>query len=209
MPSTASPRPSGSSSLLTLCILVFNFYPVTAVMIVLLALLNDAPILAIAYDRVRYANEPENWDMRVVLGMATFLGLIGVIASFVFFISAKGLPLNREMIQSFIFLKLAVAGHLTIFVARTRRPFWSIRPAAILFWAVLGTQALATLIAVYGIFMAPIGWRWAAFVWGYALLWFLFNDRIKLAAYRVFDPQEKGLLRKVRTLAQPQAGAAT
>ena len=37
---------------MTLSILIFNFYPVTAVMIVLLALLNDGPILAIAYDRV-------------------------------------------------------------------------------------------------------------------------------------------------------------
>jgi H+-transporting ATPase len=35
---------------MTLSILVFNFYPVTAVMIVLLALLNDGAILSIAYD---------------------------------------------------------------------------------------------------------------------------------------------------------------
>ena len=34
-----------------LSILVFNFYPVTAVMILLLALLNDGAILSIAYDR--------------------------------------------------------------------------------------------------------------------------------------------------------------
>ena len=30
---------------------------------------------------------------------------------------------------------------------------------------------------------------WALFVWGYALAWFLVNDRVKLAAYRVFDPR--------------------
>ena len=29
--------------------------------------------------------------------------------------------------------------------------------------------------------------------WGYALLWILVNDRIKLAAYRLFDPREPGL----------------
>jgi H+-transporting ATPase len=54
--------------------------------------------------------------------------------------------------------------------------------------AVFGTQAVATLIAVYGLFMTPLGWGWAGFVWGYALLWFLVNDRIKLLAYRIFDP---------------------
>ena len=36
--------------------------------------------------------------------------------------------------------------------------------------------------------MTPLGWGWAAFVWGYALVWFLINDRIKLLAYRIFDP---------------------
>ena len=93
-----------------------------------------------------------------------------------------------------MYLKLSVAGHLTIFVTRTRGAFWSIRPAPILLLAVLGTQLIATLIAVYGIFMAPIGWNWALFVWGYALAWFFVNDRVKLAAYKVFDSQNGGLM---------------
>ena len=87
-----------------------------------------------------------------------------------------------------MYLKLSVAGHLTIFLTRTRGPFWSIRPARILWVAVVGTQIVATLIAVYGLFMTPLGWGWALFVWGYALAWFLVNDRVKLLAYRIFDP---------------------
>ena len=180
---------------MTLAILVFNFYPVTAVMIVLLAILNDGAILSIAYDRVRYSNLPESWNMPVVLGVASTLGVAGVFASFgLFYLGERIFHLSREMIQSFMYLKLSVAGHLTIFVTRTRGPFWSIRPAAVLFWAVVATQVIATLLAVYGVFMAPIGWKWAFFVWGYALAWFLVNDRVKLGAYRVFDPQEGGLI---------------
>jgi H+-transporting ATPase len=180
---------------MTLSILVFNFYPVTAVMIVLLAILNDGAILSIAYDRVHYSNLPESWNMPLVLGIASTLGIAGVFASFgLFYLGERVFHLNREVIQSLMYLKLSVAGHLTIFVTRTRRPFWAIRPAAILFWAVLGTQTLATLIAVYGIFMAPIGWRWALFVWGYALAWFLVNDRVKLGAYKIFDLQGGGLM---------------
>ncbi len=83
---------------------------------------------------------------------------------------------------------VGIAGHLTIFLTHTRRSFWSIRPAKILWIAVLGTQIVATLIAVYGFFMTPLGWGWAGFVWGYALVWFLLNDRVKLLAYRIFDP---------------------
>ncbi len=182
---------------MTLSILVFNFYPVTAVMIVLLALLNDGAILSIAYDRVRYSNRPESWNMLVVLGLATVLGIAGVISSFgMFYLGERVFQLDRETIKTFMYLKLSVAGHLTIFVTRTRGPFWSIRPARVVLAAVVGTQILATLIAVYGLFMTPIGWNWALFIWGYALAWFLVNDRIKLVAYRIFDWKEPGLLAK-------------
>jgi H+-transporting ATPase len=180
---------------MTLSILVFNFYPVTAVMIVLLAILNDGAILSIAYDRVHYSNRPEAWNMPVVLGIACTLGVAGVFATFgLFYLGERVFHLGRDVIQSLMYLKLSVAGHLTIFVTRTRRPFWAIRPAAILFWAVVCTQAVATFLAVYGIFMAPIGWRWALFVWGYALAWFLFNDRVKLGAYKIFDRENGGLM---------------
>ncbi len=174
---------------MTLSILVFNFYPVTAVMIVMLALLNDGAILSIAYDNVHYKDQPEAWNMRMVLGISTVLGVIGVIAAFgLFYLGEKVFHIDRSHIQTLMYLKLSVAGHLTIFLTRTRGPFWSMRPARILWVAVLGTQIIATLIAVYGLFMTPIGWGWALFVWGYALVWFLFNDRLKLLAYRIVDP---------------------
>ncbi|MGA8712733.1 MAG: plasma-membrane proton-efflux P-type ATPase, partial [Roseiarcus sp.] len=47
---------------MTLAIVVFNFYPLTAIMIVMLALLNDGAILSIAYDNVIYRKKPEAWD---------------------------------------------------------------------------------------------------------------------------------------------------
>jgi H+-transporting ATPase len=174
---------------MTLSILVFNFYPVTAVMIVMIAVLNDGAILSIAYDKVHYSDRPEKWNMRLVLGISTVLGVIGVVAAFgLFYLSERVFHLDRAHAQTLMYLKLSVAGHLTIFLTRTRGPFWSIRPARILWIAVLGTQIVATLIAVYGVFMTPLGWRWAGFVWVYALAWFLLNDRVKLLAYRIFDP---------------------
>jgi H+-transporting ATPase len=182
---------------MTLAILVFNFYPVTAVMIVMIALLNDGAILSIAYDNVQYKDKPEAWNMRLVLAISTVLGVIGVAAAFgLFYLGERVFHLDRLHIQTLMYLKLSVAGHLTIFLTRTRGPFWSIRPARILWIAVLGTQTIATLIAVYGLFMAPLGWKWAGFVWAYALAWFLINDRVKLLAYRIFDPSKPSLLGK-------------
>ena len=182
---------------MTLAILVFNFYPVTAVMIVMIAVLNDGAILAIAYDHVHYRDQPQAWNMRLVLGISTVLGVIGVAAAFgLFYLGERVFHLDHAHIQTLMYLKLSVAGHLTIFLTRTRRSFWSLRPARMLWVAVLGTQTVATLIAVYGVFMTPLGWGWAAFVWGYALVWFLVNDRVKLLAYRILDPAKA---RKVAT----------
>ena len=192
---------------MTLAILVFNFYPLTAVMIVMLALLNDGAILSIAYDNVHYKDKPEAWNMRLVLGISTVLGVIGVVSAFgLFYLGERVFHLDRAHIQTLMYLKLSVAGHLTIFLTRTRGPFWSIRPARILWAAVLGTQTLATLIAVYGVFMTPLGWGWAAFVWGYALAWALVNDRVKLLAYRIFDPTKAPLLAKKTIDLTPQIG---
>jgi len=179
---------------MTLSILIFNFYPITAVMIVLLALLNDGAILSIAYDRARGSTRPEAWNMREVLGIATVLGIIGVISTFLlFYVAEYHFHISRDMIQPLMYLKLSVAGHLTIFITRTRGHFWSYRPSKILLGAVIGTQALATILAVYGIFMPALGWGWAVAIWLYALTWFFMTDWVKVWTYRVLNRTQRML----------------
>ncbi len=173
---------------ITASILVFQFYPVTALMIVLLALLNDLPIISIAYDNVKYSDKPEKWNMRTLLGIATFLGVIGVFSSFgILYIGDIVFKLDPLVLQSFIYLKLSVAGHLTVFVARTKGHFWSVKPATPLLAAVIITQLIATLLTVYGILLPALGWGLALFVWGYALLMFLVTDTAKVQLYKLFD----------------------
>jgi len=174
---------------MTLAILILHFYPLTAIMIVMLALFNDGAILSIAYDNVRYRNVPEAWNMRMVLSVATVLGLIGPASDFLlFYIADRILLLGHPELQTMMYLKLSVAGHMTIFQTRTRGPWWSSRPAGILLAAVGGTQVAATLIAVYGAgLVIPLGWKYAGIVWGYALFWFLVGDPLKLLTYKVLD----------------------
>jgi len=124
-----------------------------------------------------------------------------------FYLAERVFHLDRAHAQTLMYLKLSVAGHLTIFLTRTRGPIWSIRPARILWIAVLGTQIVATLIAVYGLFMTPLGWGWAGFVWVYALAWFLINDRVKLLAYKIFDPMKADSKSETKTDAKPEATA--
>jgi H+-transporting ATPase len=174
---------------ITAAIIFFDVFPVTTPMIVLLALLNDGAILAIAYDRASVAPAPVTWRMRTVLTVATVLGVAGVVASFTLFALADTLTeLTTAQLQTLMYLKLSVAGHLTIFVTRTRGPFWSSPPSWLLLVAVLGTQTVATVIAAAGILVTGVGWQWAAVVWLYALAWFVINDQLKVLTYRLIDP---------------------
>jgi H+-transporting ATPase len=179
---------------MTLSILVFNFYPVTAVMIVLLALLNDLPIMMIAYDNAPVAGRPVRWDMPTTLILSLVLGGLGVVASFgLFWIAESYLPLARPEIQSLIFLKLLVAGHLTIYLTRNKGAIWQRPwPSWKLVVATETTQVFGTLAAVYGWFIAPIGWLYALLVWGYALAWFLVNSAFKILVYRLVSHKSRG-----------------
>ncbi len=173
----------------TLAILLFNFFPVTAIMIVLLALLNDGSILSIAYDNVQYKNRPEAWNMRLVLGIASVLGGVGPVAALgLFYLGDKVIDLSRPQLQTMMYLMLSVAGSMTIYLTRTRGPFWSIRPARKLMIAVTSAEIIATVISIAGIFVTALPWEYALLVWGYALAWFLLTDRVKLLAYRILDP---------------------
>ncbi len=176
--------------LVTLSILIFTFYPVTAIMIVILAMLNDIPIMMIAYDNVKVQGKPVRWNMREVLSIATLLGTTGLFFSFgLFLIGLRILHLDQGTLQTLIFLKLAVAGHMTIYLARTgQHHFWARPfPALSLLLTAEVTQLAGTIIAVYGIVMAPIGWALAGLIWGYALLEFVVTDFVKIYIFKLIN----------------------
>ena len=169
---------------MTLAIVVYDFYPLTAIMIIILALLNDIPIMTIAYDHTKVREAPVRWDMKEVFILSTWLGIAGVLSSFLlFYISMSVIQLPDDFVQSLFFTKLIVAGHATLYNTRIDDWFWKRpRPSAALFTATWASAIIGTLISVYGFdLMRPIGWGWAAAVWVYALLWFVFNDAVKMA----------------------------
>lgn len=172
---------------MTLAILAYDFYPVTAIMIVLLAILNDLPIMMIAYDNVAVAPRPVRWDMRRVLSIASALGVMGVVETFVlFWFVDSHLHLPRDQVQTLIFLKLLVSGHMTLYVTRAQGWFWTRPwPSIRLFASTEATQVLGTLIAVYGLFVTPIGWEPALWVWAYCLAWLPVEGALALAVRRL------------------------
>ncbi|MGD2168751.1 MAG: plasma-membrane proton-efflux P-type ATPase [Chlamydiota bacterium] len=171
---------------ITISIIVFDFYPISAIMILLLAILNDIPMLSIAYDNTAIDPKPVRWQMKRVLTISTALGIVGIISTFLLLYIAKDiLQLDVNQIQSFIFLKLSVAGHQTLFLARSKKPFFFRPfPSLILLSAILTTQLIAALLVGIGIFMTPIPWAYIGLIWGYTIIWMFIADFVKILFYK-------------------------
>ena len=191
--------------------IVFNFYPITAIMIILLAFLNDVPIMTIAYDRTRLDPEPVRWDMHRVIAVSTVMGLTGLAGSFLMlYLAISWLHLTIPEVQTYIFLKMAVSGHLTLFISRSKKFFLKKPyPAPIMVWSAIGTKLLGTALAAFGFaLVTPISWGAIGLIWGYSITWAFLEDWAKLMVYRHFDLETRrhqAFLGRVKQFINPQA----
>ncbi|RMF37567.1 MAG: plasma-membrane proton-efflux P-type ATPase [Alphaproteobacteria bacterium] len=191
---------------IVLSLILFGIYPITAVMIILLAIFNDVAIMAIAYDNTPLQRRPVRWEMRRVMTVASVMGLTGTLGSIAMLLLARDvLALPLPQIQTYVFLKLMVAGHFALFVARARGRAWARPwPSPILLAAILGTDVAATLLAVHPMgLMAPIGWVDVGIIWAFALTNALITDTLKVATYRWLDARRGGGDRHSPTMAGP------
>ncbi|WP_437719356.1 plasma-membrane proton-efflux P-type ATPase [Sorangium sp. So ce448] len=172
-------------------IVLLGIYPVTAIMVALLAILNDIPIMTIAMDNTRSSAEPVRWNMRWVLADASLLGLTGVLASsLLLWFALSYLRLPVEELQTVLFLKLLVAGHMTVYVTRVRDWFWRRPwPSWKLLVALESTQILGTLVAIFGWLVAPIPWWLALGLWGYAIVWMFLLSGVRVLVLRKLGPR--------------------
>lgn len=160
------------------CVLLLDEVPLTAIMIVMLALLDDIPIIMIAYDNTEASRTPMEWRLGNMLKTATVLGLVSVVQNFVLMMAARHImDVPAPELQSVMFLQLVVAGHLLLFICRHERWFWeSPRPSWKLLSAIVTTQLLAVVICLSGFLVPAIGWDLIALVWVQAILWmFILN----------------------------------
>lgn len=178
---------------LILTVLVLGFlyadFPLTPIQLIMLALLNDIPIITLAFNRVKHIGRPAERPVRERFVLGSLFGIVGLFNSLLFFLIAfKLLALPWAAVQTAFFLKLAISGHMLIYVAHTRERWYRFLPSWIVIAATSATQALATLIAISGVFVNPISPWLAAFVWLWAFLWMQVSDEVKFAQARLERP---------------------
>lgn len=160
--------------------LIYHTYPLQPVQLILLALLNDVPIIALAYDRVEVPARPAHIDAKKRIVRSTLFGFVGVMNSLLLFWFLQNVAhMDWDTIQSMFFLKLTVSGHLLIYLAHTDRPWWKFLPSKQVIWATTVTQLVATLFAGFGFFMYPVPWVWVLFVWGWSIAWMQIGELTK------------------------------
>jgi H+-transporting ATPase len=123
------------------------------------------------------------------MGLLSFAESLGLLLIGLEWLSNSALlsivPLDRESLQTMMFLQLAVGGHLLLFVVRTRHSvFWPPYPSASLLLAIVATQIVAILICGFGILMPRLPWQVVVGVWIYCLAWMIAIDLVKLLFVR-------------------------
>ncbi len=179
-----------------------HFQPLTAIMIIALALLDDIPIMSIAYDNTRISKEPVRWNMRRVLTVSSVLGILALTQTFLLLYlgmhhmhhlqSVHGLffgqPMTHEHLQTMAFLQLVVGGHLMLFLTRTNKFFFmKPYPSWQVLCAIFSTQVFASLMCGFGWFVPQLPWTVHALIWGYNICWMFISDIAKVVTYRLMD----------------------
>ncbi len=85
-------------------------------MIILLALLDDIPIMTIAWDKAEVSPRPVRWQMDRLMAVSLVLGTLALAQSFGLFILSRNIfGLSLAETQTIMFLRFIVGGHLLYF----------------------------------------------------------------------------------------------
>ncbi len=167
--------------------ILYKTYPLTPVQLIVLAFLNDVPIVSLAFDKVEHFQKPAKIDSRERFTISTLFGLTGVANSLILFFLAKNFfHLSWPIIETMFFLKLTISGHMLIYVAHTRERWFKFLPSKQVIWATTLTQGLATLLAFFGIFTEPISLSLILFIWIWAFFWMQISELMKVLRDRLF-----------------------
>lgn len=199
--------------LVVLSTLLLGFQPLTAIMIVIISLLDDIPIMTIAYDNTPVSAQPIRWKMPQILTISTALGFFSVVQSFGLLLiglwamstdfgAALGLG-DKAHLQTVMFLQLVTGGHLLLFVTRSQRWFFLPPfPASPLVLALLSTQVLAMLMCAFGWFVPAISWAAIGLVIAYCFVWMFVLSALRIATEALAAHRTPDRLRSANIVTQ-------
>ncbi len=173
--------------------LLIDFLPMLPLQILLLNLLSDFPMIAIATDRVdpRELKKPKQYDIKEIALIATVLGLVSSLFDFIFFAYFKGG--GASSLQTNWFMGSIITELIFLFSIRTRgwswqarRPSSTILALSIIAIIVTITIPLMPMSRSVFQFIAPTKEHYFV-IFIIAALYFITTEVVKWGYYRWFN----------------------
>ncbi len=166
---------------LSLGLIVFRQFVVTPLLVLLLLFANDFVTMSIANDNVRVSQQPDIWNVKVLIKTSVIIAVAWLIYIFTVFMVGKDvLSLPIASLQTLSFLGLVFSGLANVLLVRERSYFWSSRPGKYLLIASGSDVVLVSLLARFGILMAPIPWSYIGILLAFTVAYIVLLDLIKV-----------------------------
>ncbi|OAJ42243.1 plasma-membrane proton-efflux P-type ATPase, variant 3 [Batrachochytrium dendrobatidis JEL423] len=172
--------------------LAFDFY-LPDRLIIIIAVLNDAATLVIAFDNAKISKRPDKWRLGQLISLSFVLGFLLMIISFCHFFVARALVTEPDphiragIIQTIMYLQISSCPHFVIFSTRVETWFWTSIPSWKFFLAIIGTQIIAMFMSIFGasfLYATAIGWGWGVGVLFMSFVFFTVLDVFKVVIIR-------------------------
>ncbi|OLY77928.1 putative cation-transporting ATPase [Smittium mucronatum] len=172
------------------------------ILLILIAVLNDAATIVIAFDNAQISQKPDKWRIGQLITLSIILGFFLCVLTYaVFFVAARvfnipddspidlGFDDVDHQMQSIIYLNISSAPHFTIFSTRLAGFFWENLPSLVFFVAIIATQIFAMLLVSIGIndFITKVGFGWGVSLLAISLVYFVFLDVVKVYVMRYWS----------------------
>ncbi len=129
--------------------LFIDFLPMLPLQLLLVNLLSDFPMIAIATDRVddEEVRKPRSYDLREIIYAASVLGIVSTVFDFIFF--ALFYRISPEVLHTNWFVGSILTELVLIFSIRTHRSWIrTVRPSSVLLWLSL-CAGFVTIVIPY------------------------------------------------------------
>ncbi|KAI9504176.1 H(+)-ATPase [Coemansia spiralis] len=173
-----------------------------AILLIFIAVLNDAATLVISVDNAQISRRPDKWRIGQLITLSVILGCFLTALSFSVFFVARDVfhipdDANKQSedetkdgrMETIIYLNVSSAPHFTIFSTRLAGFFWENLPSLTFTAAILATQVFAMFISIFGIhkLTTPIGGGWGVSLLAISLAYFVILDLVKVFVFRIWS----------------------
>jgi len=159
-----------------------------AILLILIAILNDAATIVISVDNAKISSSPDKWRIGQLITLSFLLGICLTGFSFAhFFIFRDVIKVHPEQLQTIMYLHISSAPHFMIFSTRLSGFFWENIPSPLFIVSILGTQVFALIISVFGWLSPKIPLGMAVVILCISLGIFVVLDVVKVIVFRYWS----------------------